>query len=223
MMLAWQCIVYGLGALPALRLQPAWLPGLGAVVVNACGAAFALGIGAMLGILHTSGILAVGSMRRWPVFVPFAAVFVALLAPGVTGTGADLGNLAVVLLFVGLSEEVAARGIALELARPLGEVKAAALIAVVFGLVHIGNWVLFDARLEDTIWQIIGSAAFGFALAMTRFMVGAVWPLVLIHAAYDWAQLASPGAAPLWVQVTIMLVFIGHGIALARLRRRASR
>jgi hypothetical protein len=222
-MLLWQITVFGLGATPDLALQPDWFPGLGAFLVNLIGAIVILAVGAVFGVLRSGGILTLGSARRWVWLLPLFLLNFVYLAPGIDGGPSVLVSAAFVLVSVGISEELAGRGVALQLARPVGDHASAWVVGAVFGLGHIGNYLFFGANLEDTLYQIVGSALFGFCLGAARFLVGSVWPLALIHAMDDWMQLHSPGAAPFWFQLFVMAFDLAFGYVLLAAGRRLRR
>jgi membrane protease YdiL (CAAX protease family) len=172
-------------------------------------------------VLRSGGVLTLGSLRRWVWLLPMFLINFAYLVPGVEAGATPLISSAVVLLSVGVSEEIAGRGVALQLARPIGDHASAWIVAAVFGLGHLGNYLFFGAGLGDTLWQILGSTLFGFCLGAARFVVGSIWPLALIHAMDDWMQINSPGAAPFWFQVTVMAFNLVFGYVLLAANRAA--
>jgi membrane protease YdiL (CAAX protease family) len=125
----------------------------------------------------------------------------------------------VTLALVGINEELYSRGLSLEIARPLGERKAAALVAITFGLGHLQNYLLFGKPLDDTVFQVLTAAVYGFCLAGARLRMNTIWPLVLVHALDDWTQINSPGKAPDWWQLTTLVFFLAYGLRLTRTTR----
>ncbi|MGW7581017.1 CPBP family intramembrane glutamic endopeptidase [Kitasatospora sp. NPDC054768] len=121
-------------------------------------------------------------MARWPVLLP---VTVLAALPGIEGGTAALAGGVVLMLAIGVSEELSSRALVLEVARPLGPVRAGALTAALFGVGHLDNWLFFDAPLGNTLWQVLEAGAFGFFLCGARLCIGSVWPLVLLHALAD--------------------------------------
>ncbi|ABY21931.1 putative protease [Renibacterium salmoninarum ATCC 33209] len=213
-MVSWQLVVYGLGSVPFS--SPAWFPGLGALLVNAVGAAVVLGIGAWLRLLPRSA-LGLGSLRRYWWLAPLVAVDLSygLIStngvPGIAGTPELLLSSAGALVAVGISEELAGRGVGLAAAEPAGRWKAAIVLAAVFGLGHLGNWLLFGSSLEDALWQVFTAGAAGFCWGAGRFLLNSIWPLAFVHALNDWMQINSPGAAPLYFQIAIAVFNISWG------------
>ncbi|MFJ6776978.1 CPBP family intramembrane glutamic endopeptidase [Kitasatospora sp. NPDC091257] len=111
-------------------------------------------------------------MARWPVLLPVTAL---AALPGIEGGTAALAGGVVLMLAIGVSEELSSRALVLEVARPLGPVRAGALTAALFGVGH----------LDNTLWQVLEAGAFGFFLCGARLYIGSVWPLVLLHALAD--------------------------------------
>src|SRR3954468_22224692 len=99
---------------------------------------------------------------------------------------------------------------------PLGPTRAAVGFAFLFGVGHFQNYLSFDAPLDDTLWQMLSAALFGFACAGLRFVVGSMWPMVVLHGLDDFFQIRSPGAAPVWWQVSVYVVHVTLGVWLLR-------
>ena len=211
--LLWHAVLIGVAeGMPPLA--PDWFPDLGAAVVNLVCAAV---MWVLLRVWRL-GADVTGRGRRWYLAVPLLAIALSYGLTGLAGSTAGLLGSAVSLALVGLNEELYSRGLSLEVARPLGDRRAAALVAVTFGLGHLQNYLLFGSALDDTLSQVVTATGYGFCLAGARLRMGTVWPLVLVHALHDWTQINSPGAAPDWWQVATLLVFVGYGLWLTRER-----
>jgi membrane protease YdiL (CAAX protease family) len=157
------------------------------------------------------------------VTVPLFLVSAVYVVPGIEGGGPELVRLAVFCLVVGVTEESLSRGVAQHVLARLGRVRAAVWVGVLFGLGHALSGLWFGRDLGDTLFQVLSTAAFGFGYAAVRFHLATIWPLVAAHALYDFAQYASPGAAPWQVQLAVAAGFVGYGVwLLRRLDRRAS-
>lgn len=216
--LLWHAVLIGVAeGLPPLA--PGWFPDLGAAVVNIVCA------GVVLVLLHAWRLNdeVTGRGRRWYLALPLLAIALSYCLAGISGSAALLVGSAVSLAFVGLNEELYSRGLSLGVARPLGDRKAAVLVAVTFGLGHLQNYLLFGRPLDDTVFQIVTAAAYGFCLAGARLRMNTVWPLVFAHGLDDWAQINSPGKAPDWWQLTVLLFFIAYGLWLTSDRARTHR
>jgi uncharacterized protein len=214
----WHAVLIGVAeGLPPLA--PDWFPDLGASVVNLVCAAVVLGLLTAWG--RTQDVT--GRGRRWHLALPLLAIALSYALAGIDGTAAKLFGSVVSLALVGLNEELYSRGLSLDIARPLGERTAAALVAVTFGLGHLQNYLLFGSALDDTVFQVITATCYGFCLAGLRLRMHTVWPLVIVHALDDWTQINSPGKAPDWWQVTVLVVFIAYGLWLTRKRVSSAR
>ena len=195
-------------------LAPDWFPDLGAAVVNlACTTV-------VLVLLYAWRLQAdvTGRGTRWYLALPLLAIALSYGLAGIAGAPAALVGSAVSLALVGLNEELYSRGLSLEIARPLGPRKAAALVALTFGLGHIQNYLLFGKPLDDTLYQVLSAGLYGFCLAGARLRMNTVWPLVFVHGLDDWLQINSPGRAPDWWQVAVMVFLAVYGFLLTRNR-----
>ena len=195
-------------------LAPAWFPALGASVVNLVCAAVVL---FLLYAWRMQGDVT-GRGTRWYLALPLLAIALSYGLAGIAGPAAALVGSAVSLALVGINEELYSRGLSLEIARPLGPRKAAALVALTFGLGHIQNFLLFGRPLDDTLFQVLSSGLYGFCLAGVRRRVNTVWPLAFVHGLDDWTQINSPGKAPDWWQVAVMVFLAVYGFLLTRHR-----
>ncbi|AEV87094.1 putative protease [Actinoplanes sp. SE50] len=149
--------------------------------------------------------------RRLRLTVPVLLVNLTYAAPGLTGGAARYAATASLCLAVGVSEEMLSRGVVQRMLWPLGRTRATVGVAVLFGLGHALSAVWFSRPWDDSVVQVVTTTAFGFAYAALRWHLGSIWPLVVLHAMDDFFQLRSPGAAPLWWQAAVVLVFVGYG------------
>ena len=155
--------------------------------------------------------------------MPLFLVSAVYVVPGIEGGGAALARLAVYCLVVGITEESLSRGVVQHVLAPLGRLRAAVWVGVLFGLGHALSGLWFGRDLGDTLFQVLSTAAFGFGYAAVRFHLATIWPLAAAHALYNFAQYASPGAAPWQVQLGVAAGFVCYGAwLLRRLDRRAS-
>ncbi|MFE7595187.1 CPBP family intramembrane glutamic endopeptidase [Kitasatospora sp. NPDC057512] len=211
--IVWQAtIVVVAKALPPL--EPGWFPQLGPTVVNLAGAAVVLVLLRAWGLLAAGGVTGPGVMARWTVLLPVAVLAGLAALPGIEGGAATLAGGVVLMLAIGVSEELSSRALVLEVARPLGPVRAGALTAVLFGVGHLDNWLFFGAPLGNTLWQVLEAGAFGFFLCGARLYIGSVWPLVLLHALSDYLEIYSPGKTADWLQALDVAVDLGLGLVL---------
>lgn len=85
-------------------------------------------------------------------------------------------------------EEVYFRGLMLRALESKGVWRAAALSAVLFGLMHLLN-ALAGSDLAMTAGRVAYAAAIGFAYAAYALHTGLIWPLILVHALANFADL----------------------------------
>jgi len=96
-----------------------------------------------------------------------------------------LAVLVLMTLLVGVFEEGLFRGILMKGARTrFSPLAAVAITSVMFGLMHIVNYV-GGQPLPGTIVQIIHAAVGGFMYGMLRLRIGALWPVILLHGFWD--------------------------------------
>jgi uncharacterized protein len=193
-------------------LAPAWFPDLGAALVNLVCATV------ILILLRAWGRQAdvTGRGRHWHLAIPLLVIALSYGLVGISGTA--LVSSAVTLALVGVNEELYSRGLALDIARPLGERTAAVLTAAAFGAGHIQNYLLFGRPLDDTLEQIVMAGLYGFCLAGVRLRMNTIWPLAFVHGLDDWMQINSPGRAPDWWQAATLVFFVVYGLLLTRKR-----
>ncbi|MFJ7907329.1 lysostaphin resistance A-like protein [Kitasatospora sp. NPDC096204] len=209
----WQAtIVVVAKSLPPM--EPGWFPQLGPTVVNLAGAVVVLVLLRAWGMSAAGGVTSLGVMARWPALLPVAVPAGLAALPGIEGSTATLVGGVVLMLSIGVSEELGSRALVLEVARPLGPVRAAGLTAVLFGVGHLDNWLFFDAPLGNTLWQVVEAGAFGFCLCGARLYIGSIWPLVLVHGLSDYLQIYSPGKTPDWLQALGVVVDLALGLVL---------
>jgi hypothetical protein len=109
-----------------------------------------------------------------------------------------------------VAEESLSRGVNQYVLSRLGVVRATIWVAVRFGLGHLVSGLWFDRPGDDTLAQVVSTTAYGFGLAAMRWRLATVWPLAGLHTADNFAQLRSPGAAPLWWQAAIAVLFVAY-------------
>lgn len=146
----------------------------------------------------------------------FAVPAILVLFPLAAGFGpVDAGSVGVLLLgyaLTGFAEEGFFRGIMLEVLRPLGPMRSAALSSVLFGAVHLSN-ILIRGNAAVIIAQAVGAACFGFGYAALRLRTGTLIPLILLHFLTD--VFLQIGALPLIpVAVAQDVVLLGLGLVL---------
>jgi uncharacterized protein len=96
---------------------------------------------------------------------------------------------AAVFLCVGLTEELVMRGYPLHtLARNMGFWPAAAIVAAIFGLGHLGN-------SGEAVLGILNAGVAGLVFAYSVRWTGSLWWAIGCHAAWNWAETFFFGVA----------------------------
>jgi uncharacterized protein len=154
--------------------------------------------------------------RSWWVLLPALALACVYVVDGPTGSAAAWRDTLTLVVAVGVSEELYARGVMQHLLEPLGRARAVLWTGLLFGLGHGLSGAWFERPLDDTLVQVVETAAFGACYAALRFEIGTLWPLVLLHALDNLLQLRTPGALAFGVQVLVALAYAGYAWRLAR-------
>ncbi|TDW67942.1 CAAX prenyl protease-like protein [Curtobacterium sp. PhB25] len=103
--------------------------------------------------------------------------------------------LTVGVLFVGVFEELMARGMLLVgLRRRVPEFGVWALSCVLFGLLHLLN-ALAGAGIGPTVIQVVFAASFGSTLYVARRVTGSLLVPVLLHAFWDFGSIGYSATA----------------------------
>jgi hypothetical protein len=203
--LAWHLAVFA-AAFGLPPLAPEWFPDLGATVVNLLAALVPIAVIWRCG-WESRPWLRLSRPRRPLLLLPVLAVALTYAAPGIEGSSRVLLSSALLMLAVGLSEELLSRGVVQELLEPLSPRARVAWVGVLFGLGHALSAVVFGRPLDDTIVQVVSTTAFGAGFAALRLHTVVLWPLVLLHGLDDWLQVNSPGAAPWGWQLAVTIGF----------------
>lgn len=99
----------------------------------------------------------------------------------------ETGNILMVVgisIFIGLSEELACRGVILSALMHKGKVTSIILSSIIFGVLHLMN-LFKGAGLEDTMIQIIFATGFGLTMAVVRYKTELILPQIFVHALWD--------------------------------------
>jgi membrane protease YdiL (CAAX protease family) len=121
-----------------------------------------------------------------------------------------------VMLLLGFVEEGVFRGVFFYgLSTKLTPLFTVILSAVIFGLFHFVN-LFTGADFISTIYQVIHAGAMGFLYASLRLRLGAIWPLMIMHAFWDFTlfTLGSTNSKEATENISIIQ---GLGIALPAL------
>ncbi|MCY0940492.1 CPBP family intramembrane glutamic endopeptidase [Streptomyces antarcticus] len=187
----------------------------GPVVVNLAACTVPLAVVARLRWWRAPWLATVLPRRPWLLVPPFLVVGLEATR-GVTGSAEVLAASALLMVSVGISEELYARGVMQEFLRALSPWRTALWIGLLFGLGHVLSGVVFGRSPEYIAFQVLHASVFGFLLAALRLHTVSIWPLALLHAVSNWINSNSPGELPVWWEALRLLALTGYGVALVR-------
>ncbi len=102
------------------------------------------------------------------------------------------------LILTGLGEEALSRGLFVRVFLPQGKWQAVIYPSLLFGVSHISQFFGSGMGLMDTLAVIINALVFAVLYGAVRLRVNNIWPLIAIHATWDFfyvlAGFASPNA-----------------------------
>jgi len=216
-----------------------------AIAIGTVNAIFLLGSLVQLAvvdlILIIIGIFLLTSLEWWgkagytaeirlaqvPLFILPIAIALLSLGQGIRVIApAAILAFAALTLVVGFAEETYFRGLILTTLLPTGTIRAVILSSFLFAAPHLLNML---GGVWDPYFTVVDSfAAFGIGItfAAIRLRTGSIWPLLGIHALYDFSSLISlggidvPAQSPqdLIMSVFFGIVFVAYGLFLLRAR-----
>lgn len=173
-------------------------------------------------------------VREWraPHLVIPLLLILALPIAGLSGRGLMATTALVLILQVGFMlidifmEEVTYRGVILEALAGFSSGWRVLLSAILFGLSHVDNFFLPGADELGVTYQIFEAALVGILFAAVRLRMNTIWPVMAVHATYDFMLILAFGHAfpvaptvPGFVVDTVVNVGLaGVGFALLRAR-----
>lgn len=109
----------------------------------------------------------------------------------------------------GFAEETMFRGILPKILERRSPLMIAAITAILFGLVHLGN-IVIRGEVVITFAQAVGAAAFGFGFAALRLRTRTILPLVGLHMLHDlFLQMGNWPLIPVAVAQDVLLFILG--------------
>jgi hypothetical protein len=134
---------------------------------------------------------------------------------------------AALTLVVGFAEETYFRGLILTTLLPTGMIRAVVLSSFVFAAPHLLNIIGGAWDPSFTVADSIAAFGLGVTFAALRLRTGSIWPLVGVHALFDFSSLVSlggidvPPQSPqvLLTSVITGIVFVVYGLFLLRGKR----
>ncbi|MGB8220502.1 MAG: CPBP family intramembrane glutamic endopeptidase [Methanoregula sp.] len=173
----------------------------------------------------TAGYTAGIRLSHVPLFILPVTVGLVSLGQGIRVT-APLVILAfaALTLLVGFAEETFFRGLILTSLLPAGTIRAVALSSFFFAAPHLLNVIGGTWDPAFTIVDSIAAFGLGVTFAAIRLRTGSIWPLVGIHALFDFTSLVAlggvevPAQSPqtLLASVVVGIVFVLYGLFLLR-------
>ncbi|MFE0582533.1 CPBP family intramembrane glutamic endopeptidase [Streptomyces sp. NPDC058874] len=194
----------------------------GPVLVNLAACVVPLAVVALFRWWRSPWLATLRPRRPW-LLVPAYLVVCLELTRGVVGPASALAASALLMLSVGISEELYARGVMQELLRALSPWRLTLWVALLFGLGHVISGLVFGRSPEYMVFQVLHASVFGFVLAALRLHTVSIWPLALLHAVSNWTNSNSPGELPVWWEALRLLALTGYGVALVRIRAQEGR
>lgn len=182
-----------------------------AALMIAGGAAVSAGVGVTVMMMLPSGLRrpGFGAPRRgraalW--FVPLlVTVMVVFATQGMKVSGPPLIAYGVLAMSVAVNEEVWFRGAILTVLRG-GGIRAAIIgSSALFAVLHLAN-LAGGEDLPAALLQLAFAALFGIAAAEVTVLSGSLWPAIMWHTAWDFANYAGGNS-------TTTLALTGIGIA----------
>jgi membrane protease YdiL (CAAX protease family) len=121
-----------------------------------------------------------------PLVLILALPIVGLSARGTMATTALILTLQVGFLLIDIfMEEVTYRGVILEALAGLTSTSRVVLSAIFFGLSHLDNLFLPGADELGVAYQIFEAVLVGILFGAVRLRMNTIWPVMIVHAAYD--------------------------------------
>ncbi|HWG99687.1 MAG TPA: CPBP family intramembrane glutamic endopeptidase [Pilimelia sp.] len=208
--LGWHLVLFA----AAVLLPP--LDVVGPVLVNLVACAVPLAVVAALRWWRAPWLASWWPRRPWLLAPAYLVICVELLR-GVEVTVEAAAASALLMVSVGVSEELYARGVMQELLRALSPLRQAATVGLLFGLGHVLSGVFFDRSMEYMAFQVLHASVFGFLLAALRLHVISIWPLALLHAISNWVSVNSTGELPVWWEAARLVALLCYGVLLVRM------
>ena len=180
---------------------------------------------ARLGWWRNAGYTAGIRLAQVPLLILPCAIALLSLAQGVQVTApVTILGFAALTLLIGFTEETWFRGLIFNTLLPAGTIRAVIISSFLFAAPHLLNAI---GGVWDPVFTIVDAvAAFGLGItfAALRLRTGSIWPLVGLHALFDFTALISVGGIEIPAQspgvlvssVFIGLVFVVYGLYLLK-------
>jgi uncharacterized protein len=131
-----------------------------------------------------------------PLLLTLALPIVGLSARGLMQMAGLVFGLQVVFMLINVfMEEATYRGIILQALANFGTVERVLVSSLLFGLSHLDNFFLPGADELGVLYQVFEAVLIGILLAAARLRMNAIWPVMAIHAAYNFMLILAFGHA----------------------------
>jgi len=175
------------------------------------------GTAALVAGLGAWGRVGYNSPSRWRnlhlLWLPLLLSFLPLIG-GMQAL--DTGTIAIFVvgyLATGFMEETLFRGVILSYLRKGGIARAVAISSISFGLLHISR-LFFGSAPMTVAWQVLFAMCFGVVFCALRLRMGTIWPLILLHALWDFVL--NTAHLPTMLYPVVHLALLGYGLFLLR-------
>lgn len=163
-----------------------------------------------------------------PLVLTLSLPAVGLSGHGFMPTTAMILTLQVGFMLIDVSmEEIIYRGVVLEALRRYGLLWQIALSSTLFGLSHVDNFFLPGSDPAGVWYRMFEAVLIGVVFAGARLRMNTIWPLLAVHAAYDFmlvlafghALPVAPTLAGFMVDTVVNLCLATIGVMLVLPRR----
>ncbi len=118
--------------------------------------------------------------------IPLISTLIPLMLYGAIANEARIVSYYIVAMFlVGLGEDALSRGLFVRAFLPHGKWQAVFIPSLIFGASHITQLLGNDMALKDNLVQMVNAFMVGSLVAAVRLRINNIWPLIIIHAFYD--------------------------------------
>ncbi|MFF3212490.1 CPBP family intramembrane glutamic endopeptidase [Streptomyces sp. NPDC002886] len=168
------------------------------VLPIAIGAVTLLGFSAAIGRLRSIFARRTGSGRPWMWIGP-ALALIAVVGHAAAADWSDwrpeqLLLIALLGVCVGLAEELATRGLAVDLLRGAGHSERFVMVvsSLLFALMHLTN-VLSGMKVNTVLVTVVYTFGFGVCMYLVMRLTGTIWSAIALHAVTDPTTILSSG------------------------------
>ena len=178
-----------------------------------------------LGWWEKAGFMTGISPEQIPLFILPFAIALFSLAEGIRVTApVTVLAFAALAILIGFTEETWFRGLIFNTLLPAGTIGAVVISSFLFAAPHLLNAI---GGIWDPVFTVVDAgAAFGIGItfAALRLRTGSIWPLIGLHALFDFTAFVAEGGievpaqstAVLLTSVVIGIVFTLYGLFLLR-------